>query len=809
MIIKKRVTYFIISFVSFLLFFIFYFFTFKPSLPLLKNLPISEEKTYVIKPILPSRIWENPELYLPRVTTSPNDKKYWLIQLREKIDLKMHNFDELFFAEKHLAELEKWGNTLNQVQWKENLVLYNKMMQKYLHSKLLNLSGDQRSDQVIFLYQELSSHESKLRESVDNALFPLDTQKKLINKIFNIIDSLKLSLVNNQENNDLKYSLAPIIKDKEFGTYSIDDDHQIIEITPDNLVKTYSIKYPFTPQEFKFITTLESDPKNFFNRYLFWSNYILKPETTYLARISFYGEHPINIIFNQKINATESAQLINQTLYPYEKITTKTITFTTPKSKKPLTYWPNIIIESKYPIPWSRLDSFGIVIQPVFDKELTLTKINVPINYQPQIKVKRIGQNQYQIYYKNTTLEQDNFIKASLGFIWKIQEDSENSFTVSIRFLPLLAYISILSFFIFIFFDFIRSLISFLINITLKISQFFRFPILIISLVLIFIDIFFIPKSSDVFILLAMFFWTLFIIGFRVEARISFLFALVYLLVCPVFLLLQKEAIAEKSAIWAYMMLVAGTFQSIIEIRLNLKNLRSPKQVFEIILENPFVAILVNYLLIIKSIIAWIGKKLFNFVSKISYKIYLFLDYLINFKPADFSQLIFSLLKGFVLIILLMYSGKVIFKKVSIVYVEYRKKVIAENRRKLYESRRPKIKLVEPTLVYKATKIVLYGKDFGWDVKKARALIDGKEIDAVLWTDSKIIFPVPLDWRDGSHKIWIEKQINWDGKKQEAKSEVFEIKILPITGSFTEDDKLYFEQMKTWKPETRKLNGYE
>lgn len=808
MFIKKRRTYLIISFISFLLFSIFYFFPFEPSLPSVKNLPRSEGKKYIIKPILSSQIWENAELYLPRATTSPNDKKYWLIQLREKFDLKMHRFDELFFAEKRIAELLKWGNTLNQDQWEKNLSEYNQLMQKYLRLKLLNLSDNQRSDQTISLYQKINSHESKLRESVDNALFPLTTQKILNNKIFNIINPLKLMLAYNQENDDLKYLLAPIIKDKEFGTYSVDDS-QIIEITPNNPIKTYVAKYLFTPQKFQFSTTLESDPENFFSKYLFQGNYVLKPDTNYLVKVSFFGEHPINIIFNQKINATESAQLINQTLYPYKKITTKMITFTTPKSKKPLTYWPNIVIESKYPISWSNLDSFEITAQPIFDKEITLKKISVPTNYQPQIKINKIGQNQYHIYYKNTTLDQENFIKASCGFIWKIQENSENSFTVSIRFLLLFLYVSIFSFFIFIFFDFIRSFISFLINIILKISQFFRFPIFIISLILIFIDIFFIPKSSDIFILFVLFFWTLFIIGFRVEARISFLFALVYLLICPVFLLLQKEAVAEKSAIWTYMMLVAGTVQSIIEMKFNLETLKSPGQIFQIILENTFVVILVNYLLIIKSIVVMLGKKLFNFVSKIFSKVYLFLDFLINFKPADFFQLMFSLLKGLVLIIFLMYSGKMIFNKANIMYVEYQKKVVIENRKKLYASRQPKISLIEPTFTYKATKVIIYGNNFGWDTKNAKALIDGKKIDPVLWQDSKIIFPVPLHWKIGTHKIWIEKMIDWDGKKVIAKSKVFEIKILPITEDYTEDDKLYFEQIKTWKKETREINGYQ
>ena len=131
------------------------------------------------------------------------------------------------------------------------------------------------------------------------------------------------------------------------------------------------------------------------------------------------------------------------------------------------------------------------------------------------------------------------------------------------------------------------------------------------------------------------------------------------------------------------------------------------------------------------------------------------------------------------------------------------------NHEKIRPSLDPIIETVEPKLAYKATKIVIYGKKFGWDVKKSQALIDGKKIDAVIWTDSKIVFPVPLDWKDGPHKIWIEKKIDWDEKKQIAKSEEFEIKILPIGKNFTKEDDLYLEQMKMWRKETRELNGYE
>jgi len=131
------------------------------------------------------------------------------------------------------------------------------------------------------------------------------------------------------------------------------------------------------------------------------------------------------------------------------------------------------------------------------------------------------------------------------------------------------------------------------------------------------------------------------------------------------------------------------------------------------------------------------------------------------------------------------------------------------NHKKIRLSMNPTIEAIEPKLVYKGTKIIVYGKGFGWDDKRSKILIDGKKIDDILWTDSKINFPVPLHWKMGVHKIWIEKKIDWDGKIEIGKSQIFEIKVLPVTDKFSEDDKLYIEQLKTLRKETLEINGYE
>ncbi|PIY69558.1 hypothetical protein COY90_00025, partial [Candidatus Roizmanbacteria bacterium CG_4_10_14_0_8_um_filter_39_9] len=75
--------------------------------------------------------------------------------------------------------------------------------------------------------------------------------------------------------------------------------------------------------------------------------------------------------------------------------------------------------------------------------------------------------------------------------------------------------------------------------------------------------------------------------------------------------------------------------------------------------------------------------------------------------------------------------------------------------------------------------------------------------------DHKIIFTVPLSWKPGPMNIWIEKPVEWNAETVIEKTKPISIKLLKVTGQFTPDDDLYFEQLKTWRKETREMNGYK
>ena len=59
--------------------------------------------------------------------------------------------------------------------------------------------------------------------------------------------------------------------------------------------------------------------------------------------------------------------------------------------------------------------------------------------------------------------------------------------------------------------------------------------------------------------------WILSVFHFKFEGRVSISLALGFLILCPFLLIFNKETIAEKSAVWAYMFLLVGVIQMIIE----------------------------------------------------------------------------------------------------------------------------------------------------------------------------------------------------------------------------------------------------
>ncbi len=90
---------------------------------------------------------------------------------------------------------------------------------------------------------------------------------------------------------------------------------------------------------------------------------------------------------------------------------------------------------------------------------------------------------------------------------------------------------------------------------------------LLLAIVGVLVDIFIFRFTSDLVILGLTGMWIGAVIGWRLEGRFSILGALIFLTMCPFLLILKKDPIAEKAAIWAYMFLVVGVIQQLIELK--------------------------------------------------------------------------------------------------------------------------------------------------------------------------------------------------------------------------------------------------
>ena len=286
--------------------------------------------------------------------------------------------------------------------------------------------------------------------------------------------------------------------------------------------------------------------------------------------------------------------------------------------------------------------------------------------------------------------------------------------------------------------------------------------------------------------------WFLYNISFKLTALANFAYALFFMSLIPVFLIIDKEIYAEKVAIWAYTMLIIGIILLLTEIKFN----KVRENNFKIHLNE-----IGTKLLIIPLYLAIINFFILN-IKRIFRIIIIF----INIRPKSKKEFVKSFIKFNIVVacflLLILSTVKTTIYLNNFIYQESQKK-----QRMLLN---PDIYKVEPKIVYRSNKVIILGNNFGWKNSKSSNLYSQYgTVITDLWTDSKIIFTVPLHWNNGNINIWIEKQIEWRGRKITAKSDTVAIRLIPTTDTFTSDDELYFKQLNNLEPETLEQNGYK
>jgi len=319
-------------------------------------------------------------------------------------------------------------------------------------------------------------------------------------------------------------------------------------------------------------------------------------------------------------------------------------------------------------------------------------------------------------------------------------------------------------------------------------TRFVLSPYMLFVLLSMLIDVFAMKGISTGIIGIIILLYAFCLVTYNIKPRFSYYLALLYLFFCPFLLSAGMEWVTKKSAIWVYIFLVVGTVHTILNQNLIFEKINKKKVVIA------FTKFLRNFIL-------QIDQKIIRMIQKVNVDKIFFRK-----RPRSITGQILYIIELCFFIIFVVF----VFAIATFIAIKTYVYVGDLQQKKTRSLQNPIIKTIEPDLVYKATKVVLYGKNFGWNKNdQLKLLSDNENIVTDLWTDTKIIFTVPLHWKPGYITLLIKKPITWDGEKITATSEKKTIKLLRRTGKMNKDDDAYFEQLKTLSPETLQINGYE
>ncbi|MEK7570701.1 MAG: hypothetical protein AAB553_00365 [Patescibacteria group bacterium] len=92
--------------------------------------------------------------------------------------------------------------------------------------------------------------------------------------------------------------------------------------------------------------------------------------------------------------------------------------------------------------------------------------------------------------------------------------------------------------------------------------------ILILPILFVLFDVFFVQKVSHITILALTVIWLFIVKKFHLESKVSFLVAFFLLAFCPILLIINWIHVAEKAAMWSYVFLLIGVVQQIFALRI-------------------------------------------------------------------------------------------------------------------------------------------------------------------------------------------------------------------------------------------------
>ncbi len=331
------------------------------------------------------------------------------------------------------------------------------------------------------------------------------------------------------------------------------------------------------------------------------------------------------------------------------------------------------------------------------------------------------------------------------------------------------------------------------------------FSVTLILLLTILFDVFILHLQEEIIFIILAILWIWHSIINRFSSSVSYMAVIFFFSLSLIILLFHNIKAADEASIWAYVFLFSGIILNISELKSSTK-----RSEFNTFLNTVWSSAIYQILIYSITLIIW------GFLSIV-------LD-LLTFFGISLMITKYIYKKIGIILFTVILSIYIIFISVTSIYTvkiatNVYKLVKTEQLKQLRISLNPKINIIQPSIVYYSTKVVLYGH--GFDPRSDRSTTvflvgaqrqtENVRIDYI--DNTKIIFTVPLHWNTGLLHFFVEVPVYWQGKRIIAKSNVVAIKLIPRINpkfpDFSPDDDAFFRQLKTLTPEVRKLNGYE
>lgn len=744
------------------------------------------------------------EYSYPFVQHTPKTSRYALVLLSEKNDKRTNKYDDIFLASKRISELEKWGSDMEITAHYQNV---NALKQWWAEKKpnIYNLPQYNRYyswEATVARYIEHIENTLNTIAISDDTLAPLlDNSESKLSKLATLKKTLKTHhlkldwiIENSQKSPENKTYLTSMVNDAFEYFATITDQH----IRP----------YDGQTIEYHLFDIHESQQSGIYKPYLVpvYTTIIGEPVIDYENKIYNLSEViPISKTSANKLylkipqkNILDSSiwmQGWNKTNTDYKYYTTFNIT----ESNQPYFFSMKMessqsaiirlerIVKSKY------VPVFEQVIRPhdnqlEFEKNILLTGDNYSLYRVVYISKFAPTTDQFEqaqlsmtpIIIPELVLKKINTLSPQQFEKMEKSTSKRNGFHNSPFRIIFLLSISFITFFFSV--RFIKKYYRILKSVTFKHIKKIRHIALYFVIISLVSDIVFLNKFDELFTVLGAICWIVTTIGYKLTTGTHFIIALMLYAFFFIPYTSGSLIMADRIVVWSFIFLLVGTASFFTSVGDDAADLKA----FFTFLRGKYINI--KYLLnqLIRALKKYIEQHLIYHPQTPR-------DYMINIARIILMLILFVTI--IVTTLLLLFSMHSAVKR-------YQKKLTRI-------SLNPVINSIEPRIVYQSTNVIIWGRGFEWSDNKAVLKSQYGPITTTLRTDKKIIFTVPLHFKPGPLKLWIEKPIQWNGKNTTAKSNIFEIKLIPRSQSFTNDDDEYFEQLKTLDPEVLTINGYK